>query len=154
MLFKPIHKVLHLLMRHVPCNAVRVSILKLLGANIQGKITISQEFFVFDAGRTDLLFIGDGVGIGPRVTIVINSDPYPSPLQKIYPKKTKPVNIRKGVWIGAGAIVLPGVTIGEFSVVAAGTVVVKDIPPYSVAAGVPARVVRKFSVEEINELDG
>lgn len=154
MLFKPIHKVLHLLMRHVPCNAVRVSILKLLGANIQGKITISQEFFVFDAGRTDLLFIGDGVGIGPRVTIVINSDPYPSPLQKIYPKKTQPVNIRKGVWIGAGAIVLPGVTIGEFSVVAAGTVVVKDIPPYSVAAGVPARVVRKFSVEEINELEG
>lgn len=140
-------------MRHIPCNTVRVSILKLLGANIQGKVTISQEFFVFDAGRTDLLSIDDGVGIGPRVTIVINSDPYPSPLQKIYPKKTLPVSIQKGAWIGAGAIVLPGVTIGEFSVIAAGAVVVKGVPAYSVVAGVPARVVRKLSVEEINELE-
>lgn len=153
MLFKPLNKILHLLMRHIPCNAVRVTILKLLGANIQGKVTISQEFFVFDAGRTDLLSIDDGVGIGPRVTIVINSDPYPSPLQKIYPKKTLPVSIRKGAWIGAGAIVLPGVTIGEFSVIAAGAVVVKGVPAYSVVAGVPARVVRKLSVEEINELE-
>lgn len=154
MLFKPINKVLHLLMRHVPCNALRVLILKLLGANIHGKITISQEFFVFDAGRTDLLSIGNGVGIGPRVTVVINSDPYPSPLQKIYPKKTLSVNIEKGVWIGAGAIVLPGVTIEKFSVVAAGAVVVKDVPPYSVVAGVPAKTIKKLSAEEISMLEG
>lgn len=150
MLLKSLNKILHLLMRHTPVNAFRVSILKLLGANINGKITISQEFFVFDAGRTDLLSIDDGVGIGPRVTIIINSDPYPSPLQKIYPKKTLPVNIRKGVWIGAGAIILPGVTIGEYSIVAAGAVVVKDVLPYSVVAGVPARTVKKLSFEEIN----
>lgn len=153
MLFKLVNKVLHLLMRHTPCNALRVSILKLLGANIKGQITVSQEFFIFDAGRTDLLSIDDSVGIGPRVTIVINSDPYPSPLQKIYPTKTSPVNIRKGVWIGAGAIILPGVTIGEFSVVAAGAVVVKDVPPYSVVAGVPAKIIKKLSFKEISELE-
>lgn len=131
-------------MRHTPNNALRVEILKLLGANIKGKIAISQELFIFDAGRMDFLTIEDKVGIGPRVSIIMHSDPYPSPLQKSYPKKTLPVAIKKGVWVCTGAIILPGITIGEYSVIAAGAVVTKDVPPYTVVAGVPAKVVKRL----------
>lgn len=149
LIFKAIKKILHIVMRHTPCNTMRVTMLKLLGANVKGKIKFSQELFIFDAGRTDLLTIEDGVGIGPRVTILIHSDPSPSPLQKIYPKKTLPVHIKSGVWIGAGAIILPGVTIGECSLIAAGSVVIHDVLPYTVVAGVPAKVVKRLPKEKL-----
>ena len=147
---KAIKKILHIVMRHTPSNGLRVKILKLLGANIKGEVAISQELFIFDAGRADLLTIDDKVGIGPRVTIIIHSDPHPSPLQKIYPKKALPVYIKRGAWIGAGAILLPGVTIGEYSLVAAGAVVTKDVLPYTMVAGVPARVIKELK-EDLDE---
>lgn len=144
MLIKFIKKIFQLVMRHTPGNALRVGILKLLGVNIKGRVVISQELFIFDAGKSHLLTIEDCVGIGPCVTIIIHSDPSPSPLKEIYPIKTLPVHIKKGVWIGAGAIILPGITIGEYSVVAAGAVVTKDVPPYTLVAGVPAKAMKKL----------
>lgn len=151
MLVKAIKKILHVAMRHTPSNALRVKILKLLGANVKGKIVISQELFIFDAGRTDLLTIEDSVAIGPNVTILIHSDPFPSPLQKIYPKKTLPVHIKSGAWIGAGSIILQDITIGEYSIVAAGAVVTKDVPPYTIVAGVPAKVIKELPKERLEE---
>ena len=56
----------------------------------------------------------------------------------------KPIRIGSGVWIGGGAIVLPGVTIGDGCVVGAGSVVTRDLPPLSLAAGNPARIVRSL----------
>lgn len=56
----------------------------------------------------------------------------------------KPVKIKDGAHIGIGAIIMPGVTIGEGAVIGAGAVVTKDIPPYSVAVGSPARVIKSF----------
>ncbi len=58
--------------------------------------------------------------------------------------------IKKGAWIGAGAILLPGVTIGEYSLVAAGAVVTKDVLPYTMVAGVPAKVTKELK-EELDE---
>jgi maltose O-acetyltransferase len=58
---------------------------------------------------------------------------------------TAPVNVGDDVWLGAGVLVLPGVTIGDRSVVAAGAVVSQDIPPDSLAVGIPARVVRRLA---------
>lgn len=144
MLIKALKKMLHVIMRHVPSSTLRVRILKIIGANINGKILIGQELFIFDAGRTDLLTIENEVGIGPRVTIIIHTDPHSPLLRKIYPPKTLPVHIKRGAWICAGAIILPGVTIGEYSVIAAGAVVTKDVLPYTMVAGVPAKEVRKF----------
>lgn len=151
MLIKAFNKLLHIVMRHAPSSSLRVGILKLLGANINGRIVVSQELFIFDAGKTHMLTIEDGVGIGPGVTILIHSDPSPSPLNQIYPAKTLPVHIKKGVWIGAGAIILPGVTIGEYSVVAAGAVVTRDVTPFTVVAGVPAKVIKKVIIPNINQ---
>ena len=58
---------------------------------------------------------------------------------------TAAVTISDDVWIGANAVILPGVTIGRHSVIAAGAVVTKDVPPYSVAAGVPARIIKHLT---------
>ncbi len=61
------------------------------------------------------------------------------------PLKTAPVTVKDGAHIGIGAILMPGVTIGEGAVIGAGSVVTKDIPDHSVAAGIPAKVLKKFS---------
>lgn len=58
------------------------------------------------------------------------------------------VKIKDDVWIGAGAIILSGVTIGECSVIGAGAVVTKNVEPYTVVAGVPARTIRDIEIEE------
>ena len=60
------------------------------------------------------------------------------------PLKTSPVEIKDGAHIGVGAIIMPGVTIGEGSVIGAGSLVLKDIPPYSIAVGVPAKIIKTF----------
>lgn len=59
----------------------------------------------------------------------------------------KPICIEDEVWIGGGAVILPGITIGKGSVIGAGAVVTKDVPPYSVAVGNPARVIKKVPNE-------
>lgn len=84
--------------------------------------------------------IGDGTMIGHNVVLAtINHDLDPAQNRKNH---YAPITIGDHVWIGSNATVLPGVRIGEWSVVAAGAVVTKDIPPYTVAGGVPAKRIR------------
>lgn len=86
--------------------------------------------------------IGDGAMIGHNVVLAtINHDLDPAQNRKNH---YAPVRIGAHVWIGSNATILPGVTIGEWSVVAAGAVVTKDVPPYTVAGGVPAKTIRKI----------
>ena len=95
------------------------------------------------------IIIGDGSFIGHNVVLAtINHDLDPANNRKNH---YAPITIESHVWIGSNATILPGVTIGEWAVVAAGAVVIKDVPPYTVVGGVPARVlktVRNDSVEE------
>ncbi|WP_458403678.1 DapH/DapD/GlmU-related protein [Methanobrevibacter sp.] len=60
----------------------------------------------------------------------------------------KPIHVKKGVWIGAGASILPGVTVGEYAIVGAGAIVTKDVPDYSVVVGVPAKVVKTLDKDK------
>ena len=94
------------------------------------------------------IFVGDNVMFGPNVVIATAGHPVDPPLREKVAQFNIPVRIGKNVWIGAGAIVLPGVTIGDHSVIGAGSVVTKDIPPNVVAVGNPCRVLR-----EINDRD-
>ncbi|WP_018618969.1 sugar O-acetyltransferase [Spirosoma luteum] len=84
--------------------------------------------------------IEDEVQIGPRVNLTSENHPLdPADRTTLIPR---PIVIKRNAWIGAGATILPGVTIGENSVVAAGAVVSRDVPPNTVVAGVPAKVVK------------
>ncbi|RYE17040.1 MAG: acyltransferase, partial [Sphingobacteriales bacterium] len=62
--------------------------------------------------------------------------------------------IEDDCWIGTNSVVLAGVTVGRGSVIAAGSVVTKDVPPYSVVAGVPAKIIKKRKEEVLNDLSG
>ncbi|HIR99457.1 MAG TPA: sugar O-acetyltransferase [Candidatus Coproplasma avistercoris] len=86
--------------------------------------------------------LGDGCMIGHQVVIAtLNHDLMPERRASMIPAK---VTLGRNVWVGAHATILPGVTIGDNSVVAAGAVVTKDVPANCVAAGVPARVVKRL----------
>ena len=84
--------------------------------------------------------IEEGVQIAPQVTILtVNHD-----LKNKIIVKCSPVRIKRGAWIGARAIILPGVTIGENAVVGAGSVVTKDVPDNSVVVGNPAKIIKEI----------
>lgn len=86
------------------------------------------------------IFIDDGALIGHGVVLAtLNHDLAPEKRQALHPA---PIHIGKGVWIGANATVLAGVTIGDHAVVAAGAVVTKDVPARGIVGGVPARFIK------------
>jgi maltose O-acetyltransferase len=86
--------------------------------------------------------IGDDVQIGPKVQFLTPTHPIDPDARRAKWEAAEPIAIEGNVWLGGGVIVLPGVTIGENTVVGAGSIVTTDLPPNVVAAGNPARVVR------------
>ena len=88
--------------------------------------------------------IGDDVQIGPNVQLLTPTHPIDPDTRRAKWEAAEPIVIEANVWLGGGVIVLPGVTIGENTVVGAGSIVTKDLPPNVVAAGNPARVVRSL----------
>jgi maltose O-acetyltransferase len=88
--------------------------------------------------------IGDDVQIGPNVQLLTPTHPLEPDARRAKWEAAEPIAIEGNVWLGGGVIVLPGVTIGENTVVGAGSIVTRDLPPNVVAAGNPARVVRSI----------
>ena len=112
-------------------------------AGTQGKVTIADRAAInsfcrfFGHGTIE---IGEDTQIGPGTLITTTGHDYTGHLQSTFTK----VVIGKGVWVGANATILPGVEIGDFTVIGAGAVVNKSIPARSLAVGVPARVIREI----------
>ena len=106
---------------------------------IGNNVTIKAGVYLWDGMR-----IGDNVFIGPNVTFV--NDKYPR--SKIYPNKFMTTIIEDGASIGAGSIILGGLTIGRNSIIGAGSVVTKSIPSNAVAYGNPAQVKRYLNTDE------
>ena len=94
------------------------------------------------------IYVGDYTMLGPNVVIATAGHPILPELRPLAYQYNMPVHIGKNCWLGAGVIVLPGVTIGDNTVIGAGSVVTKDIPANVVAVGNPCRVLR-----EINDHD-
>ncbi len=90
------------------------------------------------------IYVGDKVMFGPNVTVATAGHPIDPELRYQAMQYNIPVHIGENVWIGANAVVLPGVTIGDNSVIGAGSVVTKDIPANVVAVGNPCRVLREI----------
>lgn len=100
-------------------------------------------------GESGSITIEENVMIGSGVHMYVHNHRFDDPnlpiiAQGHYPSES--ITLKKGSWIGANAIILPGVTVGENSVIGAGSVVTCDIPPFSVAVGSPARVVKKINI--------
>jgi len=102
-------------------------------------VFINQNCTFYDLGG---LYIGDDVMIGPNVSIITTGHPL-EPSQRRKVTIGKPIVIERNVWIAAGATIIGGVTIGENSVVAAGAVVTRDVPPNTLVGGNPARVIKE-----------
>ena len=97
------------------------------------------------------IYIGSYTMIGPNVVIATACHPEEPQLRRARLQYNKPVVIGENVWIGSGAIILPGVTIGDNSIVGAGSVVTRDIPANVVAVGNPCRVLREIKEEKKGE---
>ena len=103
-------------------------------------VFVNQNCTFYDLGGLD---IGDDVLIGPNVSIITTGHPLEPSLRRAV-TIGKPIVIERNVWIAAGATIIGGVTVGENSVVAAGSVVTRDVPPNILVGGNPARAIRSI----------
>jgi acetyltransferase-like isoleucine patch superfamily enzyme len=133
---------------------------QILGRPLPDRVTIYPPFYTDHGLRLELgerVFINQGctfldyagiriserVMIGPKVTFITGGHPVDPAERKLY-LTGAPIDVAENVWIGAGATILPGVTIGRDSVVAAGAVVADDVPPASLVTGTKATVRRRW----------
>lgn len=137
LLFKSI---LHTIAMNAPHGRLREKFYRMRGIRVGKNVAFGPGVFIEET-RPELVVIEDNVSIAPNVTIISHDSSYNSINPRI-PVLRENVLIKRNAFIGAGSTILPGVTIGEYSIIGAGSVVVDDIPPWSVAVGVPARVIK------------
>ena len=113
------------------------------GAHVHFGKNVYANFNLTLVDDTDI-YVGDKVMFGPNVTVATAGHPIDPELRYQAMQYNIPVHIGENVWIGANCVVLPGVTIGDNSVIGAGSVVTKDIPANVVAVGNPCRVLREI----------
>ena len=126
---------------------VRPWIWKLTGVNAKGKFNVGYDVY-YDVGNAKMITIEEDVWIASRSLILCHKrdlsnykvgDAYNKQPHNIFN-----VVLKKGCCIGMGSIIMPGVTVGEGAIIAAGSVVTKDIPPYTIAGGCPAKVLKEI----------
>jgi len=141
-------------------NDVRGLLSEIIGAEVAGSTTLFAPFYtnfgqfigigknVFINHACSFLDLGgitleDHVLIGPKVNLITENHPLDAANRR--GMLCQPILIKRNAWIGAGATILPGVTIGENAVVAAGAVVSKNVPDNTVVAGIPAKVIKQIN---------
>ncbi len=140
---RALKKLLKMTAKGAPGNGFRVWCLRRAGYEIGDDVYIGEDLIVVDElDQAGSVTIGDRVAFAPRVTLVTCSYPNNSRHRDIVPERFGPIVIGDDAWLGAGCIVLPGVTIGEGAVVGAGAVVTRDVPAMTVVMGTPARAMR------------
>lgn len=131
-----------------PATKWRSIVWKMCGVKTKGKFRVGYDVY-FDAQNANLITIEDGVWISSRCTILCHKRDLTSYKEGIIYStleiKTAPVHLCKNVAIGMDSMIMPGVTIGEGSVIGSGSLVTKDIPAWSLAYGRPAVVIKKFN---------
>ena len=133
---------------------------KLLGRPLPGRVTIYPPFYTDHGLHLDLaervfinqnctfldyagIRLGERVMVGPKATFITVGHPVDTEERQVW-LTGAPIDVEENVWIGAGATILPGVSIGRDSVVAAGAVVADDVPPASLVTGTKATVRRRW----------
>ena len=140
---KTVLGILHVLAMNAPHDKLSVLFYRLRGTKIGKKVYVDKGVFI-EGERPYLVTIKDNVEIGPKAIIVAIDSSYNTISQRDIPILYGEVTIERNAYIGAGVIILPGVTIGEYSIVAAGAVVTRDVPPRTIVAGVPAKAIKNI----------
>ncbi|MEA3541346.1 MAG: acyltransferase [Pseudomonadota bacterium] len=125
-----------------PINSVRAWCHRKRGVNI-GKGVMLGMGCTLDHAFPEYITMEDNTALAGNVYIICHSNPYAHFKGKLL-SYVAPVVIKKGAWVGVNATILPGVTIGENAVVSAGAVVSQNVPPNTIVAGNPAKVIRKL----------
>lgn len=120
----------------IPAWRLRTRMWQWCGAKIDSSVWIARTA-VLDDEALELITIEEGVRISYGVMLITHSD---------LDKEVGPIHIGQQAWIGAGAVILPGVNIGQYAVVGAAALVNKDVPPDVRVAGVPAKLIRNTGV--------
>ena len=124
----------------------RPMLLRLRGCKVGKGVFIGDGVYV-DLVYPHLITIEDGAFVCARAILLAHNRDISAYRRGIWigdvPHITRPVRVGRGAHIGMGAILLPGTTVGEGAIVGAGSVVARDIPPYTIAVGVPAKVIRE-----------
>lgn len=141
----------------VGAKKLKIWIWKLTGVNALGDFKVGQDVY-YDVGHARYITIEEGVWIASRCLLLchkrILDEYYVGDDYNRLPYQIQPIVFKKGCCVGMGTIVMPGVTIGEGSIIAAGSVVIKDIPAWSIAAGNPAKVIRQLTLrEDFSQID-
>ena len=122
--------------------SLRNRLYRMMGVHIPDSSYVARETWI-DDNFPEMITIDEGVVIGWRCSIIAHNT-------QMNPPSVAPIHIKKHAFLGQGVIVMPGVTIGEYAQVGTCALVTKDIEPYTVAVGVPAKPVRKLTQEEID----
>ena len=133
-----------------PYSKVRVCAMRKLGYKVgesvyfPSDLVITQNFVENSASIT----LGDRVSIAPRVMLLALSHPNASNIRDSIVTSKHTIIIEDDVWIGAGSIILSGVTVGKGAVIGAGSVVTKDVEPYTIVVGNPARKIKDVTIDQ------
>jgi acetyltransferase-like isoleucine patch superfamily enzyme len=132
-------KVCDVLAKQVPSNALRVRLQRAKGVRVGANVFIGYDVNI-DPSCPELVEIEDHARLGPGVIVLAHSRPGDAWMEHLGEQRER-VRIERHAAVYAGSIILPGVTVGECSIVREGSVVTESVPPYTIVAGSPARVI-------------
>ena len=139
--------------KYFPLNCARIFFLKGCNCKIGKDVYIGEDIiFIDDLDDPNInLIIGGRVAIAARVTLAANSYPNKSKLRGYVNERKGLIRIEDDAWVGTGSIILGGVTINEGGVVAANSVVDKDVPKFTIVGGTPAKEIKKIHIPTLKD---
>ena len=140
-------KMLKYFAKNFPYCGARLFLYRNCGYKIGGNAYIAEGLTISEnLEDIDNLIIGNRVAIGPNVTLLTSSYPNYSHIRPYVKTHRGRILIEDDAWIGAGSIIMPNIIIGKGAVVGAGSVVTKNVDPYNIVAGVPAKTIKKVEM--------
>lgn len=149
MLWRLRKKILKWIAKNMPSYSLRLFLYRHCGYQIGSQAYIAEGLTIGEILEDrDNIVIGSRAAIGPNVILLSSSDPNNSRIYPYVKVQRGKVIVGNDAWIGAGAIIMPDVHIGEGSIVGAGSVVTKNVEPFTIVAGVPARKIGDVNTNE------
>ncbi len=141
-----------MLAKMAPINRVRIFGLRLCGVTVGADVYVGEDLILVCTlsreGATQLS-IGDRVSIGPRVTLILSAHPNASRLSRLIGTNSGAIRLGNDCWLGAGAIIHPGVSLAEGAVVGSGSVVTRSVERFTMVGGVPARAIKVLAEPDV-----